>query len=77
MSIDVRGSGSSWAVIRGDERISGFFQNHDDAARSAASKERKLRLRKRPCLCCGDTFNSEGPHNRLCNACRRNPLRLA
>lgn len=25
----------------------------------------------RPCLCCQTTFNSEGPHNRLCDTCRR------
>ena len=25
----------------------------------------------RPCLCCGQAFLSEGPHNRLCTACRR------
>lgn len=28
----------------------------------------------RACLCCGATFKSEGPHNRLCNACRRRSL---
>lgn len=25
----------------------------------------------RPCLCCGETFSSEGAHNRMCAACRR------
>lgn len=25
----------------------------------------------RPCLACGKSFPSEGPHNRLCNRCRR------
>lgn len=25
---------------------------------------------KRPCMCCGNKFASEGPHNRLCNRCR-------
>lgn len=25
---------------------------------------------KRPCLCCGGTFVSEGPGNRLCDPCR-------
>lgn len=24
----------------------------------------------RPCLRCGHSFPSEGPHNRLCNRCR-------
>jgi hypothetical protein len=26
----------------------------------------------RPCLCCGEIFRSEGPHNRLCTSCRAN-----
>lgn len=26
---------------------------------------------QRACLCCGATFQSEGPHNRLCERCRR------
>lgn len=25
----------------------------------------------RPCLCCGNDFTSDGPHNRLCNTCRK------
>lgn len=25
----------------------------------------------RPCMCCGNTFRSEGKHNRLCANCRR------
>ncbi len=25
---------------------------------------------RRPCLCCGTPFNSEGAHNRLCGRCR-------
>lgn len=24
----------------------------------------------RPCMCCGKTFPSEGPHNRMCGPCR-------
>ena len=26
--------------------------------------------RERPCMCCQQTFMSEGPHNRLCGRCR-------
>lgn len=26
--------------------------------------------KSRPCMCCGASFNSEGPHNRLCCRCR-------
>ncbi|MCL2524588.1 MAG: helix-turn-helix domain-containing protein [Betaproteobacteria bacterium] len=32
--------------------------------------ERPPLPRKRPCLCCGQPFNSTGPQHRLCNACR-------
>jgi hypothetical protein len=28
------------------------------------------RPRDRACLCCGETFRSSGPHNRLCPVCR-------
>ena len=31
---------------------------------------RAARARRRPCLCCGAPFRSEGPHNRLCDPCR-------
>lgn len=37
--------------------------------RSPASEVRD-RLTTRPCMCCGRTFQSEGPHNRLCQKCR-------
>lgn len=29
------------------------------------------RGKKRSCLCCTETFVSEGPHNRLCDPCRK------
>lgn len=39
-----------------------------------AAKQRAADLAKkrvdRPCLCCGETFASEGIHNRMCNPCR-------
>lgn len=31
----------------------------------------KAGAKKRPCLCCGTSFLSHGPHNRLCYTCRR------
>jgi len=35
-------------------------------------KERDSKGRqRRACMCCGKSFMSEGPHNRLCNACRQ------
>ena len=32
-----------------------------------AAKKRKARA----CLCCGQSFQSEGSHNRMCDPCRR------
>lgn len=33
--------------------------------------EGATRKTRRDCLCCGNAFLSDGPHNRLCNRCRR------
>lgn len=30
--------------------------------------------RRRPCMCCGNEFSSEGPHNRLCGRCRNKEI---
>lgn len=30
----------------------------------------KPKPKKRPCMCCGREFASDGPHNRLCGTCR-------
>lgn len=35
----------------------------------AKPKPRRGRTR-RPCMCCGAPFDSEGPHNRMCGRCR-------
>lgn len=32
--------------------------------------QKRAKSAKRPCMCCGKTFTSDGPHNRLCGACR-------
>ena len=34
--------------------------------------QRRQHTTRRPCLACRRLFNSEGPHHRLCDACRRN-----
>lgn len=31
---------------------------------------RKEASTRRPCMCCRQRFDSEGPHNRLCGRCR-------
>ncbi|WP_333827752.1 hypothetical protein [Pararhodobacter sp.] len=35
-----------------------------------AEADRKARRGPRPCMCCGQTFFSEGIHNRMCTPCR-------
>lgn len=41
-----------------------------EAAGLADRHEKNARSRERPCICCGETFRSEGPHNRMCYRCR-------
>jgi hypothetical protein len=72
MAFTVRKSGSGFAVFDGSVRISGVL------SRVAAQyiRDRMVRAAERPmtlraCLCCGASFESEGPHNRMCNTCRR------
>lgn len=40
------------------------------SSRTAGAPPRRPRI-SRPCLCCGRSFDSEGPHNRLCPSCRK------
>lgn len=39
-------------------------------AQLQAQADRLARRGPRPCLCCGEVFDSEGIHNRLCDPCR-------
>lgn len=36
--------------------------------------ERQGRIIERPCMHCGETVKSEGPHHRLCPTCRATPV---
>jgi hypothetical protein len=49
-----------------EDRRSGKYS----VARIAAKEGKKLSKRRIPCLKCGRSFASEGPHNRLCEVCR-------
>lgn len=40
--------------------------------RQLEEEARRPRKSNRKCLCCKSDFLSDGPHNRLCNRCRRN-----
>lgn len=35
-----------------------------------ARRQPRYNKTPRPCMCCKNTFLSEGPHNRLCKNCR-------
>jgi hypothetical protein len=70
-SLTVERWGTGYAVFRGWARVRGPFNSRDIALSALTAMERADRLHPRACLCCGDTFDSEGPHNRMCNACRR------
>lgn len=39
-------------------------------AETAKPETRRKLLTQRTCMCCAKPFKSEGPHNRLCRACR-------
>ncbi len=62
-----------WAVFEGGTQITGLFP-HEHQARKAMqaerAKEKPREVRRRPCMCCGVTIESEGPHHRMCGTCR-------
>jgi hypothetical protein len=69
MALTVRRWGTGYAVFDGRRRVSGPTRRADaEAARDRLEREATSRVRA--CLCCGAPFVSEGPHNRLCTACR-------
>lgn len=43
------------------------LMDRDKRQREADAKQKRGR---RACMCCRQEFDSEGPHNRLCNTCR-------
>lgn len=45
-----------------------FAEDWRDAAQREAN--RRAKCGPRPCLRCGQTFKSEGIHNRMCDGCR-------
>ena len=71
------------AVLRSVEYLVSEDQiNRDETAEQWRSKPRTffisreradvlVKRAERKCLCCGSVFESEGPHNRLCDRCRR------
>ena len=69
-TIELRGSGASWAGYRGSERVTPYRNRPEQITALIDKLNRKAAASTRPCLCCGARFNSEGPHNRMCGTCR-------
>ena len=67
-------NGGKFEVRDPNDRPVGAPTSHAEAREEASrlQKEADVRAKRgpRPCLCCGTTFQSEGIHNRMCNACR-------
>jgi len=60
-----------FAVIGGKEfMVSQWFRYKHQVDRAKDRVEKQARMKDRPCITCGRTFTSEGPHNRMCNECR-------
>ena len=70
--VDQRGAGQGWQPWWNGRPVGRAFSEPNVAICAARSLERRLAgtLRDRACLCCRTTFESEGPHNRLCSRCR-------
>lgn len=69
LPIDIRGSGTSWAVFVGGRQVDTVTNAYDKACIKAAKIERRLQRIDRPCLRCTTTFTAEHRHNRLCPDC--------
>lgn len=69
----VEGSGSHWAVRDGG-RVVASASTWWRADAQADALRRKAMARVRACLTCGSKFASDGPHNRMCAACRKKSL---
>lgn len=76
-ALDVRGSGEAYAVYLGPTRITAFFGSWSAANSAASTIEERSRQTKRPCITCGKTMLSTGPHHRMCTACRSAAEKMA
>lgn len=73
MALRMRDAGKSVGQVatevgRRESSVAARFQTLDRIAAKAAAASR---IKVRACLCCGADFKSDGPHNRLCQMCRR------
>ena len=72
MSLHVDRFTRGWAVVdAAGVRVSSRFTNSWDAEMRMENLLAKAGLKLRPCFTCQREFPSEGPHNRMCNGCRK------
>lgn len=63
--------GKQFTVVNGEnQRVSPFFRDRAVAEEICAKRLARADRDIRPCMCCGNKFQSDGPHNRLCGVCR-------
>lgn len=68
---DVLGSGRGFCVVKDGQPMGPVRSSLIQAWAVAERLERAAKTRQRRCMCCREWFRSEGPHNRLCDPCRR------
>jgi len=76
-SLQVRGSGTAYAVYLGHTPITGYYTSIVKAMDAATAIENRSRWIERACLTCGGTMLSTGPHHRMCDACRAEAQKIA
>jgi hypothetical protein len=70
--MEIRGVHHSWAVYHNGRKVREVTGGMAAAEAVAHNLERAARPKlNRPCLCCRSIFASEGPHNRMCDECRK------
>lgn len=69
--MEIRGSGHSWAIYHQGRKVQDLFGGMSQVEARAHNLEKAAKPRKtRACLTCRQSFESEGPHNRMCDDCR-------
>lgn len=72
----VKRFGGGYAVFEGAKRLSGQCGSSGEAEARGARILQARAKERRNCLTCRKPFMSEGPHNRMCDVCRRSAARL-
>jgi len=67
-ALQIRGSGHSFAILRGTQII-GRATSNGNAIAALPGIQRRLQTTSRPCLNCGSSFQSRGAGHRLCPSC--------